>query len=112
RVGEEEHHNHRLIALARTLKLPLVATNGVRYARPQDKPLHDVLTGIREGRNLDTAGRLLGGHRQRHIKGAREMCGLFADIPEAVSNAWELSQRLDFTLANLGYQFPQYPLPP
>ena len=110
-IREEEHHNQRLIALAKRLKLPLVATNGVRYARDEDKPLHDVLTCIREGRNLDTAGRLLGINRQRHIKGAAEMVALFKDIPQAVSNAWELSQRLDFTLANLGYQFPQYPLP-
>ncbi len=111
-IREEEHRNQRLIALARRLKLPLVATNGVRYARPQDKPLHDVLTCIREGQHVDKAGRLLGVNRERHIKGAAEMSSLFADVPEAVSNAWELSQRLDFTLANLGYEFPQYPLPP
>ncbi|HUJ12303.1 MAG TPA: error-prone DNA polymerase [Thermoanaerobaculia bacterium] len=111
-IREEEHHNQRLIALARRLKLPLVATNGVRYARAEDKPLHDVLTCIREGQHVDNAGRLLGVNRQRHIKGADEMLALFRDIPRAVSNAWELSERLDFTLANLGYQFPQYPLPP
>ncbi|MDQ6801381.1 MAG: error-prone DNA polymerase [Acidobacteriota bacterium] len=110
-VREEEHQNQRLIALARRLKLPLVATNGVRYARPEDKPLHDVLTCIREGQHVDKAGRILGINRERHIKSAGEMCALFKDLPEAIDNAWELSQRLDFTLANLGYQFPQYPLP-
>jgi error-prone DNA polymerase len=110
-IREEEHHNQRLIALARRLKLPLVATNGVRYARPQDKPLHDVLTCIREGQHVDKAGKLLGVNRERHIKSAGEMHLLFKDLPQAVDNAWELSQRLDFTLANLGYQFPQYPLP-
>ena len=111
-IREEEHHNQRLIALARKLKLPLVATNGVRYASPENKPLHDVLTCIREGQHVDNAGRLLGINRERHIKSADEMWALFRDVPRAVSNAWELSQRLDFTLANLGYQFPQYPLPP
>src|SRR5438067_2501094 len=110
-IREEEHQNQRLIALARRLKLPLLATNGVRYARPEDKPLHDVLTCIREGQHVDKAGRLLGINRERHIKSAAEMCALFKDLPEAIDNAWELSQRLDFTLANLGYQFPQYPLP-
>ncbi len=110
-IREEEHHNQRLIALARRLKLPLLATNGIRYARPEDKPLHDVLTCIREGQHVDNAGRLLGINRERHIKGAEEMSHLFADLPEALDHAWELSQRLDFTLANLGYQFPQYPLP-
>jgi error-prone DNA polymerase len=110
-IREEEHHNQRLIALARRLKLPLVATNGVRHARKEDKPLHDILTCIREGQHVDKAGRLLGVNRERHIKSAEEMVKLFADLPEAIDNAWELSQRLDFTLANLGYEFPQYPLP-
>jgi error-prone DNA polymerase len=111
RRRDEEHRNHALIGLARKRRLPLVATNGVRYARPSDKELHDILTCIREGRNVDTAGQLLGINRERFIKGAAEMLDLFADVPEAVSNAWELSQTLDFTLANLGYQFPDYPLP-
>ena len=112
RIREEEHHNQRLIALARRLRLPLVATNGVRYACRKDKELHDILTCIREGKHVDIAGRLLGANRERHLKGADEMCRLFHDLPEAIDNAWELSRRLDFTLANLGYQFPQYPLPP
>ncbi|HYC92109.1 MAG TPA: error-prone DNA polymerase, partial [Thermoanaerobaculia bacterium] len=109
---DEEHENVRLIDLARKLRLPLVATNGVRYARPADKELHDVLTCIREGRNVDSAGRLLGLNRERHIKTAEEMTRLFADIPEAIDGAWELANTLEYTLADLGYQFPDYPLPP
>ncbi|HYH07697.1 MAG TPA: error-prone DNA polymerase [Thermoanaerobaculia bacterium] len=109
---DEEHRNIALVDLARRLRLPLVATNGVRYARPQDKDLHDILTCIRESQHVDSAGRLLGVNRERHIKGASEMSALFADLPEAVSNAWELANTLDFTLADLGYQFPDYPLPP
>ena len=109
---DEEHHNIRLIELARRLRLPLVATNGVRYARPQDKELHDVLTCIREKTHVDKAGRLLGINRERSIKSADEMCRLFADLPEAIDGAWSLANTLDFTLADLGYQFPDYPLPP
>ena len=112
RIRAEEHHNQRLIAVARRLRLPLLATNGVRYPRAEDKQLHDVLTCIREGKQVDNAGRLLGENRQRFVKSADEMLALFRDLPEAIDNAWELSQRLDFTLANLGYEFPDYPLPP
>ena len=109
---DEERHNLRLIDLARRMKLPLVATNGVRYARPQDKELHDVLTCIREKTHVDKAGRLLGINRERYIKSAEEMCRLFADLPEAIDGAWALANTLDFTLADLGYRFPDYPLPP
>ncbi|HEX7192395.1 MAG TPA: DNA polymerase III subunit alpha, partial [Thermoanaerobaculia bacterium] len=112
RIREEEHRNQLLIACARRKRLPLIATNGVRYARPQNKELHDVLTCIREGQHVDKAGRLLGINRERHIKTAEEMSALFADLPEAIDHAWELANTLDFTLADLGYQFPDYPLPP
>src|ERR1044071_6439590 len=109
---EEEHENIALLEIARRLKLPIVATNGVKYARPQDKELHDVLTCIKHGVNVETAGRPLGVTRERHIEGAAEMPRLFAALPQAVNHAWELSQTLAFTLADLGYQFPDYPLPP
>ncbi len=108
----EEHRNRALVALARSLRLPLAATNGVRYARPEDKDLHDILTCVRQHTYLDIAGRLLAAHRERHFKDAAEMNRLFADLPTALSGAYELAQELDFTLADLGYRFPDYPLPP
>jgi len=108
---DEEHRNIALVDLARRFRLPLIATNGVRYARAEDKELHDILTCVREGRNVDNAGRLLGVNRERHIKSADEMAALFADVPEALDGAWTLANTLDFTLADLGYRFPDYPLP-
>ncbi|HEX6203945.1 MAG TPA: error-prone DNA polymerase, partial [Thermoanaerobaculia bacterium] len=112
RLRDEEHANRALVGLARRLRLPLVATNGVRYARAADKPLHDVLTCIREKTHLDAAGRLLAAHRERHLKGAAEMAALFPDLPGAVAESAALAAELDFTLADLGYRFPDYPLPP
>ncbi|HVS33490.1 MAG TPA: error-prone DNA polymerase [Thermoanaerobaculia bacterium] len=112
RRRDEERHNVRLVDLARRMVLPLVATNGVRYARAADKELHDVLTCIREGTHVDKAGRLLGINRERHVKPAAEMGALFKDLPEAIDGTWTLANTLDFTLADLGYQFPDYPLPP
>ena len=111
-LREEEHRNQALVDLARRLRLPILATNGVRYARAKDKELHDVLTAVRNHVPLDRAGRLLAAQRERHFKGAAEMAELFADLPEALAAPAELAARLDFTLADLGYRFPEYPLPP
>ena len=108
---EEERRNQAWVELAARLQLPLVATNGVRYARQEDKPLHDVLTAIREHVTLDAAGSLLAAHRERHLLDAAAIARRFADLPRAVSHAFELAQRLDFTLADLGYRFPDFPLP-
>ncbi len=111
RLRAEEHRNRALAELARSLRLPLVATNGVRYAKPGDKPLHDVLTATRHHTTLDAAGRLLSEQRERFVKGAAEMAELFADRPGAGGER-RARRALGFTLADLGYRFPDFPLPP
>ena len=62
---------------------------------------------------LDGAGALLDGERQRHLKGAGEMARAVRAITPRRSKRRSSSRaRLDFTLADLGYRFPDYPLPP
>jgi len=110
-LRDEEHRNQALIDEARRLHLPVVASGGIRLARAADKDLADVFTCIREGVTLDTAGRLLDANRERHLRSPREMALLFADQPRAVAAAAELAEELQFTLSDLGYRFPDYPLP-
>ena len=108
---EEETRNRAAIAIARSLNLPLLATNGVCYAAAKDRELCDAFTAIRHHRTLSTAGRLLARNSERHLKSPQEMQQLFADLPEAIANTQELSSRLEFTLNDLGYEFPRYPVP-
>src|SRR3989441_5271325 len=49
---------------------------------------------------------------EQFVKSPKEMTQLFADLPEAIANTTELSSRLEFTLQDLGYEFPKYPVPP
>ena len=108
---EEEARNRVALEIARDLHLPLLATNGVCYATPHDRPLCDVFTAIRHHQTLMTAGRLLARNSERHLKMSEEMSQLFADLPEAIANTAELSARLEFKLSDLGYEFPRYPVP-
>ena len=108
---EEEACNQAQIAAARRMQIPLVATNGVRYAAPAQREALDVLTCVRNHVPLAAAGRLLAMNNERHLKSAAEMSRLFADLPEAIANTREISARLNFTLADLGYEFPRYPVP-
>ena len=108
---EEESRNRLAIDLARSFRLPLLATNGVNYAIPKARELCDAFTAIRHHRTLSTAGRLLSRNSERHLKSSQEMQQLFADLPEAIANTVELSNRLEFTLNDLGYEFPRYPVP-
>jgi len=108
---EQEHRNHAAIDLAREFDLPLLASNGVRYATPDDRHLLDALTCVKHKCTLDEAGDRLQINSQRHVRSGAEMLKLFSDLPDAVANTSELSSRLEFTLENLGYEFPHYPVP-
>jgi error-prone DNA polymerase len=108
---EEECRNQSLLRITESLSLPVIATNGVRYADVKDRELLDAFTAIRHHTALDQAGRLLARNTARHLRTAREMAALFGDIPEAVANTRIVSDRLEFTLENLGYEFPHYPMP-
>ena len=110
-IRGEERINRELIDLARAHRLPLVATNGVQYARPYGREVLDVFTCIREHTHLDAAGKLLTQNAERHLKSDREMRAIFADLPEAIENTSRLAERLTFSLENIGYKFPEYPVP-
>jgi error-prone DNA polymerase len=106
----EEAINQQAIALSDRFQLPLIATNGVRYASPHQREILDVFTCIRNHRTLETAGRLLSQNSERWLKSPADMVRLFRDIPEAIANTIEVSGRIQFTLKDLGYKFPKYPV--
>jgi error-prone DNA polymerase len=108
---EEEAHNQAVIEIARRNHLPLLATNGVCHATPARREVSDVFTCIRNHVRLATAGRLLARNSERYLKSGAIMQKIFADLPEAIANTVELSSRLEFTLEDLGYEFPKYPVP-
>lgn len=108
---EEEWRNQAAIRIARSLKLPVLATNGVRYATKYDREVLDLFTAIRHHVELDHAGRLLALNSQRHLRPAHEMARIFRDVADAVENTIELSSRLQFELSDLGYEFPRYHVP-
>ena len=109
---EQEQVLQRLVALARSARVPLAASNQPLFARPSGRPLADVFTCIREKTDLDHAGRRLLANGERCLKSSAAMTELFRDIPDALDNTGELALRLAFTLKDLGYRFPEFPLPP
>ncbi len=107
----EERRTQRLLALARHLKLRTVATGDVRYARESDATLHDVFTCIREHARIDRAGRKLLPHHGWHLHPPEVLAARFADLPAALRGAEAIAERCAFTLDDLGYAFPEYPVP-
>ena len=105
----EEWRNQATVAFACRHNIPLLATNGVAYATPAQRQITDALTCLHHHTTLAEAGRLLDRNSERHLKSARAMERIFFDYPEAIRNTRALSERLEFTLDDLGYQFPRYP---
>jgi error-prone DNA polymerase len=111
RIAGEERWNRFLVDWARAMGLPLLATNGVLHATPADACVVDVFTCLRHHTTLDAAGRRLAPNRERHLRDESSMRELFADLPEVVDNSGRLAGTLEFTLSNLGYRFPEHPVP-
>ena len=107
----EDIVNTALKHLAESERLPLLATNGVLYAEQAQRQTLDVFSCIRHHTHLDAAGLNLTRNGERHLKSASEMWALFADTPEALLNSVRLADRLQFSLEDLGYEFPKYPVP-
>jgi error-prone DNA polymerase len=108
----QERGLEALVALARRAGVPLVATNQPLYTGLGGRAVADVFTCIREKTDLDHAGTRLGLNAERGLRDGSTMAQVFRDLPDAVHQSGELALRLGFTLKDLGYRFPDFPLPP
>src|SRR6201989_2033335 len=110
--GDDRRRLARLHSLAVTAKVPLLATNEVLYHHAARRPLQDVLTCIREKTTIDAVGRRLEANAERYLKPAHEMARLFRELPEAIAETMRFAGRINFSLDQLKYQYPDEPVPP
>jgi error-prone DNA polymerase len=110
--GDDKRRLARLQTIAATAHVPLLATNEVLYHHPVRRPLQDVLTCIREKTTIDAIGKRLEANAERYLKSADEMARLFRDVPEAIAETMRFAGRIDFSLAQLKYRYPDEPVPP
>jgi error-prone DNA polymerase len=107
----EERLNRKLHALAESARIPIVASNDVCHSG-SDRRLLDVLTCIRLGTTLEEAGRALWVNSERYLKSPAAIAALFGDLPRAIASTHAIAERCEFTMSDMGYRFPDYPLPP
>ncbi|WP_293872498.1 error-prone DNA polymerase [Sphingomonas sp. UBA978] len=111
RAGRDRRQLRRHAQIARSVGVPLLATCDAMFATADARPLHDVLTCIRHGTTIASAGQLLAANAERHLKPGEEMARLFADAPQAVAESLTILDRIDFTLTQLAYEYPHEPVP-
>ena len=108
----ESRWNRALQDLAAAHRIPLLATGGVTQATPEGREVLDVFACLRHHTHLDAAGTHLSVNGEASLKPAAAMARLFGDLPKAVAETVRLADRLEFTLEDLGYEFPRYPVGP
>jgi error-prone DNA polymerase len=106
RGPDDDYRLEQLRQLSRRNRLPLIAAGDVHYHVPGRQPLQHVLTAIRHGVTVATAGALLFPNAQRHLKPVEEIYSLFASVPEAIERTREIAERCTFSLDELRYEYP------
>jgi len=97
-----------LVAWAYANDVPLVATNDVYFARPDQYEAHDALLCIE-------AGAFIGQEERRRVtsehwfKPSDDMRRLFADLPEACDNSLDIARRCAFMVHKRDPILPRFP---
>ncbi|CAM9928123.1 unnamed protein product [Discosporangium mesarthrocarpum] len=98
--------------MAEARRIQVVASGDVRCAWPRDRRLLDALICLRERKTLDTAGRHLPPNGESHVQTREEIVRRFRDHPAWILGTRTIAERCEFTLENLDYRFPTFPLDP
>ena len=110
--GDDQSRLNRLAAMAHRTGAPMIATNATLYHHPDRRRLQDVLTCIRQGVTIDTAGRRLQANAERHLKRPAQMARLFRGHEAALARTMAVARACTFSLRELSYQYPDEPVPP
>ncbi|BAS27283.1 DNA polymerase III subunit alpha [Limnochorda pilosa] len=110
-MPRQEELNRKLVALARELELPLVATGDVHYVAPADAELQDALLCIQTGKRLADPDRLRFPTDRFYLKTPEEMAAAFGEIPEALANTLRIAESVEPVLEPGRPELPEPPLP-
>ncbi len=111
RNAEDIVAEHRVRERAARFGLPTVAAVEVLYHTGARRDLQDVLTCLRHGVSLSTAGRLTRSNAEHALRSPYAFDLLFDDDPAAIARTEEVASRCTFTLAEIRYRYPLELLP-
>jgi DNA polymerase-3 subunit alpha len=89
----DERLEQKTLLLADKKQIPVVATNDVRFIKQDDFYAHEARVCIGEGSTLDDPRRERRYSEQQYFKTHQQMIELFKDVPSAISNTADISQR-------------------
>jgi DNA polymerase-3 subunit alpha len=109
--NQEELCNQALIEFSNELGIPVVATNQVRFLGKEDFEAHETRVCIQSGHVLGDQRRQRFYEDSQYFKSTKEMNELFSDIPEALSNSYEISKKCNLEIETGIYVLPDFDTP-
>ncbi|MCC8400978.1 DNA polymerase III subunit alpha [Paraburkholderia sp. MMS20-SJTN17] len=106
-----EQYVQQAVALAASLKLPVVATHPMQFMTPDDFTAHEARVCISEGDILANPRRQKRFTAEQYFRTQQEMATLFADIPSALANTVQIAKRCNLTLELGKPKLPLFPTP-
>jgi DNA polymerase-3 subunit alpha len=110
-ITEQAKVNDALLSLARSLSIPLIATNDCHYLLQEDARAHDVLLCVQTNRLLDDQDRMRFQTDQFYLKSAEQMWAAFGHVPAALENTMAVAERCDFRMEFGDYHYPRFEIP-
>ena len=107
----ERRFREDLLRIARTLDLPLIATNDLHYVHASDADTHDVLLCIGTRTTMDDPKRFRFDARDFYVKTAAEMRQVWAELPEACDNTMLIAERCHVEFNEGANLMPAFPVP-
>ena len=107
----ERRINPDLVRLAKSLDIPIVATNDCHYVTREDSRAHEVLLCIQTGKTMSDSNRMRFATDQFYVKSAREMADLFRDHPQAIRQTLAIAERCQFRFEEPTQTFPHFEVP-
>lgn len=108
--GRQRKQLTRLYQEGRRLKLPLVACGDVHMHSRSRRILQDTLTAVRHGVTVDNAGFVLYPNGERHLRTLEVLRHVYP--PELLTETLRIAERIDFSLDELRYEYPDEIVPP
>jgi DNA polymerase-3 subunit alpha len=110
-MDQDRRLTPELNRLSQETGLPLVATNDSHYLRREDARAHEILLCIQTGKGMSDPTRMRWGAPEFYLKSREEMLELFGELEDALDRTWEIAQRCNVSLEEVGEPFPKFEVP-
>ena len=106
-IDDQQTIRPQLIDLARSLDLPLVASNDVHFLYPEDHSAHEVFINVASNKSKEKRSY----PEELYLKSPEEMRERFNDVPEAIENTLDIAERCNVEIDLTQTHLPEFTVP-